>query len=138
MRSCLFVLLLLFASLRLEALKPAEKVFQGFRLSEARFLYRRPLLASGPAEGLSGALAAGTEVLVVTATRNRDWVFVRTASTLEGWIPMAWLRAPYALNPADVRTRFYPDEVPPEVTFEFNTDVKVWGDELLLEALKGR
>jgi hypothetical protein len=112
--------------------------FQGFRITEPRLLYRKPLLASGPAEGLSQALGAGTELLLVTATRSRDWAFVRGENKIEGWIPVAWIRAPYGLNPADVRSRFYPEEAPPEKGFDFTTDVKVWGDELLLEALRGK
>ena len=110
--------------------------FQGFRTSEARLLYRKPLLASGPAEGLSEALAPGTELLLVTATRSRDWAFVRGENKIEGWIPIAWIRAPYAINPADVRSRFYQEEAVPEEVFDFSTDVSVWGDDLLLEALK--
>ncbi|MEO5666527.1 MAG: hypothetical protein ABIR96_00565 [Bdellovibrionota bacterium] len=133
-----FFLMLVYAlsmkSFAVEA--PGGKGFQAFRLPEARLFYRRPLLASGPAEGLQEALPAGTEILLVTATRNRDWIFVRTEGKSEGWIPSAWVQAPYAVNALDVRDRFYPEEIPPETGFDFSTDVKVWGSDLLLEALK--
>jgi len=134
MKKCILALALMSGVLSAES----TKQFQAFRTAEARFLYRRPLLASGAAEGLQSALPAGTEFLLVSTTRSRDWAFVRTESKVEGWIPVAWIQTPYGVNPADVRQRFYPDEVVPEVGFDFSTDVKVWGDDLLLEALKSR
>lgn len=112
--------------------------FQAFRLPVPRLLYRRPLLASGPAENLQHALEAGTEVLLVASTRSGDWIFVRTDAKIEGWIPSTWVQAPYSVNPAELRARYYPEEPPPDVGFDFSTDVKVWGGDLLLEALRGR
>jgi hypothetical protein len=98
-------------------------------------LYRKPLLASGPAIGLQGALPKGTELLLVYKTRSKEWIFVRREDGLEGWIPAAWVREAYPINLADVRLRYYPDPAEVEMPFELSTDVEVWGDDLLLEAL---
>jgi hypothetical protein len=116
----------------------SERRFQAFRLDESRLLYRKPLLASGAAEGMQEALPVGTELLLVTTTRSQDWAFVRTETKFQGWIPVAWIRSPYTVNPVDVRDRFYPTETPPDPGYDYGTDVKVWGDQLLLEALKSR
>ena len=116
----------------------SSRQYQAFRLDESRLLYRKPLLASGAAEGMQQALVVGTELLLVTTTRSQDWAFVRTDTKIQGWIPVAWIRSPYAVNPVDVRERFYPSETPPDPGYDYETDVKVWGDQLLLEALKSR
>ncbi len=116
----------------------SERRFQAFRIDESRLLYRKPLLASGAAEGMQEALAVGTELLLVTTTRSGDWAFVRTETKFQGWIPVAWIRSPYTVNPVDVRNRFYPRETLPDPGYDYETDVKVWGDQLLLEALKSR
>jgi|GEM_PF-2512864 len=118
--------------------KSSQREFEAFKLVESRILYRKPLLASGPAIGLPGALPVGTELLLVYGTRNREWVFVRREDGLEGWIPTAWVRASYPINLADVRLRYYPDPPELEAMFELSTDVEVWGDDLLLDALNSK
>lgn len=136
MKRIFFLAFLMFASR--SGADDGDRRFQAFRIDESRLLYRKPLLASGAAEGMQEALPVGTELLLVTTTRNKDWAFVRTDTKIQGWIPVAWIRSPYAVNPVDVRERFYPSETPPDPGYDYGTDVKVWGDQLLLEALKSR
>jgi hypothetical protein len=85
--------------------------------------------------GLQGALPAGTELLLVYKTRSKEWAFVKGEDALEGWIPTAWIRGAYPIHLADVRLRYYPDPAEIEVPFELTTDLELWGDDLLLEAL---
>jgi len=55
-----------------------KKQYEAFILDRDALLYRRPLLASPPAEGIDRALEKGTELLILYVTKNKEWSFVKS------------------------------------------------------------
>ena len=88
-------LLILFSFAVVGHTKKQDKKFEAFLLDREAFLYRRPLLASAPAEGLANALPKGTELLIVYTTKSGDWSFVKGRTQIEGWIPSKWIQSKY-------------------------------------------
>ncbi len=115
-----------------------KKQYEAFILDRDALLYRRPLLASPPAEGIDRALEKGTELLILYVTKNKEWSFVKSRKQKAGWIPMTWIRSKYKVNPVEVRQAFFPTPEEPMIdpTYEWQNDVSVWGDDLLLQALE--
>ncbi len=113
----------------------SSKQYEAFILEKDAFLYRRPLLASPPAEGLDGALKKGTELLILYVSQNKEWAFVKSRDDKSGWVPNSWIASKYFINPVEIRSGFFSkQEEISDPTYQWQHDIKVWGDDLLLQA----